>query len=146
MILEDCQKLVDLAGRFSNLKTNANQLSSFTTRQANIEKLVNDLTPLMLALRVFQSRGIQDFTVQSETEIFLKQVTEVQIQFASDPQWLIDPKKIKPLQDRCEALRKVLEMQLVQRWTAYRDEKTPKISNQLLNVFDKIPTFKNNVV
>lgn len=145
MILDDCQQLVKLARNVTDLKSNVNELNNFQTRQAEIEKIVNDLIPLVKSFQVFKARGICNFALLAEVENFLTLVIEIESQFKVDRKWLIGAKKIKPLQDKAKILRDEFDQQLRRNWTNYRNSNVPSISNDLLSVLEKIPKFLNAV-
>jgi len=145
MLLEKCEQLSNIAKSVTDLRSNVVELKTFQDRQADIEKIVSDLAPFIEALRVFRSKGMQDFIILKEARDFLARIVEVEEQFKDDHKCLISPRRIKPIQEKAKVLRDSIEKQLRQQWIAYRKSHVPDVGKDLLSVLAKLPKFSKTV-
>ncbi|MEG3957034.1 hypothetical protein [Microcoleus sp. herbarium2] len=148
MILQKSTQLIELSQKRINLQKYAENLQGFQSRQQQIEQAVAETLPLVQSLRAFRQKGITDFDLTQKAEILLTFIANVEAEFKKDPEWIIPPNENfnkKNFTSRIEQLQNSLRWQLDQSWQLYRSQKMPSTNNEVLNLLDKVSTFKPTV-
>lgn len=145
MLVDDCQQLSQLVTHVVSLRKNATDLKNFRDRQDKIESLVNELRPLVIALRAFRERGLVNFDCSQKVDLLLTEVTTTITEFQKEREWLIEKFKLNTFQIKVTALKSELEISLKQAWVGYKNHRVPSTNEELLGLLAKIETFKPTV-
>lgn len=145
MLLEDCQKLSQQAQDVVALKKYATDLNKFRDRENKIIPLVEELRPLVVALRAFREKGVGDCNSSQKADILLIEVSATLAEFQKDRGWLLEKFKSNTLQSKVVAVRNDLEAHLKLAWTEYKRQRMPNTNSELLELLAKIETFKPTV-
>ncbi|AFY67278.1 hypothetical protein [Geitlerinema sp. PCC 7407] len=145
MLVDDCQQLSQLATHVVSLRKNATDLKNFRDRQDKIESVVNELRPLVIALRAFRERGLVDFDCSQKVDLLLAEVTTTITEFQKEREWLTEKFRLNTFQIKVTALRGELESHLKQTWIGYKNQRVPSTNEELLGLLAKIETFKPTV-
>jgi len=145
MLIDDCNRLSKLAQNATNLKKYAADLGKFRDRQSKIEPLVQELSPLVTALRAFREKGLANFDCSQKADVLLLEVTTTLDEFHKNRGWLIEKFKSTILQNRVSTLKSELEGYLKQAWADYKRQRTPNTNDELLELLARIETFKPTV-
>lgn len=145
MLVDDCQQLSQLAMHVGSLRKNATDLKNFRDRQDKIESLVDELHPLIIALRAFRERGLVNFDCSQKADVLLTEITTTLTEFQKEREWLIEKFKFNTFQIKVTALKSELESSLEQAWIGYKNRRISGINEELLELLAKIETFKLTV-
>lgn len=146
MLLEDCQKLSQRAQDIGVLKKYATDLGKFRNREDQIQTFVKELSPLVVALQAFKAKGINKFTVDQKADQFLKEIIATLSKFSEDKGFLVGEEfKIVALNSKFKILKDFLESELSQAWQTYKKEELPTTNRELLDLLEKISTFRPTV-
>lgn len=146
MLVDDCQQLNQVASHVSSLRKNSTALKNFRERQVKIESLVNELHPLVIALRVFRERDLADFDCSQKANTLLLEIANTLDNFQKDRSWLIEEFNNNILRNKVSTLKSDLEGHLNQAWIVYKRQKSPNINDELLSLLARIETFKPTVL
>lgn len=145
MLLDDCTRLSKLAQDATDLKKYAADLGKFRDRQSKIEPLVQELSPLVAALRTFRERDLANFDCSQKADALLLEVTTTLAEFQKNRGWLIEKFKSNILQNKVATLKGELEGYLKQAWADYKRQRIPNTNDELLGLLARIETFKPTV-
>jgi hypothetical protein len=145
MLINDCTRLSKLAQDATDLKKYAADLGKFRDRQIKIETLVQELNPLVTALRAFREKGLANFDCNQKADVLLVEVTTALAEFQKDRGWLLEGFKFNALQTKVTGLKSELETYLRQVWTEHKTQRVPSTNTELLGLLAKIETFKPTV-
>ncbi|NJO52700.1 MAG: hypothetical protein HC840_28570 [Leptolyngbyaceae cyanobacterium RM2_2_4] len=145
MLIDDCIQLSRASQNASDLKKYAADLNKFRDRQGKIEPLVQELSPLVTALRTFRERGLANFDCGQKSDELLREVTTTLAEFQKNRGWLIEQFKSTKLKNKVSALKSELEGYLKQAWGNYKRQRIPNTNDELLGLLAKIETFKPTV-
>lgn len=146
MLLADCQKLTQQAQEVVALKTYAKEVERFRKRQDQIQDLVKELSSLVDSLRAFKVRGIYKFSSSQKTDQLLKELVAISAKYSDDRGFLIGEEfKVPILNSKFKSLTDSLRLELSQVWQDYREEKMPPTNEELLDLLEKIQTFRSTV-
>lgn len=145
MLIDDCIQLGKSAQDASDLKKYAADLNKFRDRQSKIEPLVQELTPLVAALRAFREKGLANFDCSQKADVLLAEVITTLAEFQKNRGWLIEQFKSITLQNKVSALKSELEGYLKQTWVDYKRQRIPNTNDELLGLLARIETFKPTV-
>ncbi|PSN16986.1 hypothetical protein C7293_00205 [filamentous cyanobacterium CCT1] len=146
MLLEDCQKMSQHAQDIGFLKKYATDLGKFRNREDQIQALVKELSPLVIALQAFNAKGINKFTVDQKADQFSKEILATLSKFSEDKGFLVGEEfKIAALNSKFKVLKDSLEVELSQAWHTYKKEELPTTNRELLDLLEKISTFRPTV-
>ena len=146
MLLEDCQQLSQHAQDIGVLKKYATDLGKFRSREDQIQSLVKELSPLVVALQAFKVKDINNFTVDQKADQFLKEIIATLSKFSEDKGFLIrEDFKIAALNSKFKVLKDSLEVELSQAWQTYKKEELPTTNSELIDLLEKISTFRPTV-
>lgn len=146
MLLEDCQKLSQQAQDIGLLKKYATDLGKYRNREDQIQALVKELSPLVEALQAFKAKGINKFTVDQKADQLLKEIVATLSKFSEDKGFLVGEEfRIVALNSKSKALKDSLESELSQAWQTYKKEELPATNRELLDLLEKISTFRPTV-
>ena len=146
MLLEDCTKLTGLSKEVTTLRMYAKDLKDFRTRQEQIRQALNEIKPLVFALRAFRERGIVDIETDQKTSQLLTEVAAIAAGFQADRGWLIGQQfNLRSFQAKVKSLKDDLNEQLKRAWTAYCAQHLRGTNEELLGILVKIDTFRDAV-
>ena len=145
MLIDDCTRLSKLARDTTDLKKYAADLGKFRDRQSKIEPLVQELSPLVTALRAFREKGLANFDCSQKADVLLLEVATTLNEFHKNRGWLIEKFKSTILQNKVSTLKSELEGYLKQAWADYKRQRIPNTNDDLLGLLAKIETFKPTV-
>lgn len=145
MLIDECAQLTKLAQDANDLKKYAADLDKFRDRQSKIEPLVQELTPLVAALRAFREKGLVNFDCSQKADVLLAEVITTLAEFQKNRGWLIEQFKSTTLQNKVSALKSELEGYLKQAWVDYKRQRIPNTNDELLGLLARIETFKPTV-
>ena len=145
MLIDDCTRLSKVAQNATDLKKYAADLGKFRDRQSKIEPLVQELCPLVTALRAFREKGLANFDCNQRADVLLLEVTTTLDEFHQNRGWLIEKFKSTILQNKVSTLKSELEGYLKQAWADYKRQRIPNTNDELLGLLARIETFKPTV-
>lgn len=146
MLLEDCRALNKQAQDIGILIKHATDLDKFRSRENQLQMLVVEVSSLASALGSFRSRGIYNLTSTQAIDSFLNEVTVISAKFSQDRGYLIAEEfKMTSLNSKSKTLKNFLKSELSQAWQIYKQENLPPVNMELLNLLERIPTFKSTV-
>jgi len=146
MLVGDCQQLTQQAQEVVDLKTYATEVDKFRKRENQIQLLVKELSPLVVAFQTFKTKSINKFTVDQKADQFLKEIIDTLSKFSEDKGFLIgEDLKIAALNSKFKALKDSLKDELSQAWQTYKKEKLPTTNRELLDLLERISTFRLTV-
>lgn len=142
-----CQQLIDLSKRKSDLQKYADQLEGFTSRQAEITKAIQEINPLIIAVRAFKQRGITNFDVNQEVQKLLSSITLAEDNFRNNPEWITDNKNFngKILIKEIGNLKNRLQQNLTQAWKSYLNQHLPSTNKEMLEIFAGLVTLRPTI-
>lgn len=142
MLLDECQLLGQQVQDVVALKKYSTDLNKFRDRQQKLEALADDLRPLLIALNAFRERNLISADFSQKANPVLAEVAVIFSEFQRDRGWIIEQFKFNALQAKVNALKVELKEQLQQVWLVYKQKRIPIISSELLELLEKIDTFK----
>ena len=145
MLIDECTQLSKLAQDAADLKKYAADLGKFRDRQGKIEPLVQELCPLVTALRAFREKGLANFDCSQKANVLLLEVATALDEFPKNRGWLIEKFKSTILQNKLSTLKSELEGYLKQAWADYKRQRIPNTNDELLGLLARIETFKPTV-
>jgi hypothetical protein len=147
MITEQSQNLINLSQQKIKLQENAKHLEGFKTRQEQIEKAINTIYLLINLVKVFRQKGIANFDLTETVSKLLKFIQLAQTEFNKNPEWILDNNNFNGnyLQKSVDKLANQLQDQLKQTWQNYLKQKMPTTNPDLLNLLEKVASFKDTV-
>ena len=106
---------------------------------------MQELSPLVTALRAFREKGLANFDCSQKADVLLLEVTTTLDEFHKNRGWLIEKFKSTILQNKVSTLKSELEGYLKQAWADYKRQRIPNTNDDLLGLLAKIETFKPTV-
>ncbi|MBW4558089.1 MAG: hypothetical protein KME59_19575 [Trichormus sp. ATA11-4-KO1] len=144
---DKCQHLIDLSKIKLDLKKYADQLDGFTSRQEEITKAVQEIKPLMIAVRAFKQKNIINFDVNQKLDKLLNFVKIAEDNFRNDPESIIDNNKFngKTFSRDIVSLKNSLHQSLIQAWKSYLNQYLPSTKKEMLEIFAEVVTLRSTI-
>ncbi len=147
MIITECQQLIDLSKKKSELTQYSKNLDGFQTRQKQIQEGINKIYPLIQTLKVFREQGIINEELTAIKNDLLKFVIVVEQNFKKNPEWILDNNNFKGniFDQGIKNITNNLNRKLKNSWQNYLKQKMPTTNQEILNLLEKITSFKDTI-
>lgn len=147
MLIDKSEELYQKAQEAINLRSYAEQLAGFQTRETEIQEAVAKLSSLMEALKPFRDRALITLESTQEIQNFLQFVSQAETNFQNNPAWLLDSNNFKGKQFKSgvDKIVKTYERKLSQAWKDYLNQNMPSTNPEFLSLLKQVPDFKQIV-
>ncbi len=144
---DKCQRLIDLSKIKLDFKKYADQLDGFTARQEEITKALQEIKPLIIAVRAFKQKNIINFDLHQKLDKLLNFVTLAEENFRNNPEWIIDNNNFngKAFSRDIVSLKNSLHQSLIQAWTSYLNQHLPSTNKEMLEIFAGLVTLRPTI-
>ena len=120
-------------------------LTAFQSRSSHLKQLVNALGDTMRSVRVLRNYQIGGGHLQQNAQILLNLLQEYQQRFASESEWITEQNSLDGLKHKLESYNKKLADAVNKSWREFVELNLPPLSEDVLQVLERIPSYKNEV-
>ena len=145
-LLQRARQLVDALAQLEESKRQVQNVQGFNTRATDLEQAFQAFSNLAKLVTTFRSRNIP-FTLSTDLASLRQALEAVAIAYENDPNTLLKPDNTltktfwNPLKNSPNQIRQDLEIS----WKKYAQTILPRLDNELLDIFEKLPSTRAQV-
>jgi len=145
LIVERAARLREFAAQKDQARRISDQLTGFRSRASQVQGEKADLAALLETYSLLCSREVRVPVPREQVRVALRQLEEVEAQYAAAPETLLAPRAYAPLADGLATLRRTLKAGMQEAWAGYVDSRVPLTDADLLDVLARVPAFRGVV-
>lgn len=148
MLVEKSQEIISLSQKRIDLYRYAENFNGFQEREKQLTLAIQELTQLVVTLRVFRQKGAIAIDFNARVEPILGTVTSINGKFQDRPESIIDNNNFngaKFLSTLKSSLTNPLKKELLEAWKNYLTRTLPATNPEIIDLLYRIDAFKPTV-
>lgn len=145
MIQTRAKSLIQLIDKKRTLRKEKDNIQVYKTRKDQLEIEVVKVMSLFQKVALMWKHNICENRFEEDIRSLCGLVIALQKDSKEKPDWIKKQGVLTPLSSKVEAISTRIEVELKLEWREYVEQGLPSINQELLNILERIPSFKNKV-